>query len=150
MSIFGSWWVRVFQTEKILDALIWLLLTGVKSDTFIEASSSFGLEWIKNCVIEPKVITAAADLNIKTFTQDDDVITQAADLCSWFAIQDRTQDLAIKIAKNVCLRDETYDILMWQIANGCSDALTSYQTKTLATDTSLGQLSSKGSVEQFQ
>ena len=63
------WWVDVFQTKSVIDALLWLLLTDLKRPCFIADSIEFGKEWIGHCVQQQAVVDEAGKLCVNVFTK---------------------------------------------------------------------------------
>ena len=115
----------------MIDTLLWLLLTDLKRPQFLADSAAFGKEWIMETVQRPQVVSAAAKLCKETFTRNDEVIQKAADLCCWYVKQPKVQELATSMMQATCLRDDTYDVMMWQVRVGMEDALCSYESRTL-------------------
>lgn len=104
-NVWAMWWVEVFQIQKVLDALLYLLLTVLKTDIFMNDSAQFGIDWITNCVLQPKVIRTSAQLCTETFVHQPEVVSSALDYISWFVQQDRVQDLACGLAQKAILSE---------------------------------------------
>ena len=51
--------------------------------------------------------------------------------------------------KQTVLRDDTYDIAIWQISTGFTDAISSYMVKYFATESSLGCITQPEVVEKI-
>ena len=52
----------------MIDALLHLLLTDIKTPSFKSDAAEFGKDWIAGCVQEQPVVQGAATLCKKTFT----------------------------------------------------------------------------------
>ena len=98
------------------ESLIYLLLQAIHKKSFIQDSITFGQTWIEKCLVQPKVIDSSLVLVDKTFLKDKDVQAKAVDLCCWFVNQDEVITMAGNAFANVCNRDDTYDIEMWQLS----------------------------------
>ena len=72
--VWAMWWVRVFKTDSMIDSLLWLLLTDIKKQCFLDDAADFGIEWINGCVVQPKVVSQSAKLCTKTFAYEPEVI----------------------------------------------------------------------------
>lgn len=55
--------------------------------------------------------------------------------------------MACKSYGNVCCRDDTYDIMMWQLSAGCRDATYSKEVNTILPE-SVGQVASRPVVSE--
>ena len=51
------------------------------------------------------------------------VVSASLDLCKWF-VQDATvYEITKEFMKSNCLREDVYDVMMWQLACGSCDGL---------------------------
>lgn len=63
----AQWWVSVLQKDQIIDSLLWLLLTVIKTQSFKDDAADFGVDWIVGCIQKQKVISTSAELCKHTF-----------------------------------------------------------------------------------
>ena len=45
------------------------------------------------------------------------------DLLKWFVLNDRVYSITKDYMSNMCLREDVFDVMMWQLAAGAMDAL---------------------------
>ena len=114
--VWGNWWCLILQKTQMTESLIYLLLQAIHKKSFIQDSITFGQTWIEKCLVQPKVIDSSLVLVDKTFLKDKDVQAKAVDLCCWFVNQEEVITMAGNAFANVCNRDDTYDIEMWQLS----------------------------------
>lgn len=51
------------------------------------------------------------------------VVSASLDLCKWFVQDSQVYEMTKNYMQGVCLRDDIYDLMIWQIACGSCDAI---------------------------
>ena len=68
------------------------------------------------------MIDSSLKLVDNTFLKSEEVKSAAVDLCCWFVQQEEVQTSAGQAYGRMCNRNDTFDIQMWQLSQGCVDA----------------------------
>jgi len=132
------------------DALIYLLLKAINEKSFVDKSIVFGQDWVEASVTQPKVIDSSLELVDNTFIKEQRVVSSAANLCGWIVQQPEVISKACNTFGKVCSRDDTYDILMWQLFSGCRDATFSPEAMTTFSEMVSDVAASKEVSQAFQ
>jgi hypothetical protein len=101
----------------------------------LQDSIDFGKEWIENCLVQKQVIDSSLDLVDNTFLKSDEVKSAAVQLCCWFVEQEQVQTTAGQAYGRMCCRDDSYDVQMWQLSQGCVDAGFAPEVMTIFSET---------------
>ena len=62
-------------------------------------------------------------MSINVLVKEQRVIDQTVDLLKWFVLNDRVYSITKDYMSNMCLREDVFDVMMWQLAAGSMDAL---------------------------
>ena len=69
------------------------------------------------------MIEASRDMSINVLVKEQRVIDQTVDLLKWFVLNDRVYNITKNYMSNMCLREDVFDVMMWQLAASAMDAL---------------------------
>ena len=62
-------------------------------------------------------------MSINVLVKEQRVIDQTVDLLKWFVLNDRVYNITKDYMSNMCLKEDVFDVMMWQLACGAMDAL---------------------------
>ena len=62
-------------------------------------------------------------MSIDVLVNESRVVQEAKELLKWFVFQEDVYNITKEYMKDMCLKDDVYDVMMWQLACGAFDAL---------------------------
>ena len=62
-------------------------------------------------------------MSINVLVNEARVVKEAIELCKWFVFQEDVYNIMRDYMSGMCLRDDVFDTMMWQLACGSFDAL---------------------------
>ena len=65
-----SWLNLAFQHSQVHDALLYLLIRGIKDMRFVDESILYGKDLIKHCVQQRPVINASKDMIVECLVRE--------------------------------------------------------------------------------
>ena len=71
--------------KQVHDALLDLVVSGIKDEGFVAESALYGQELLCHAVTQSKVLDASKDL-LTECSQDEGVIDGSVDLCKWLVV----------------------------------------------------------------
>ncbi len=66
---------------------------------------------------------ASKQMTVDVLINEPRVVSASLDLCKWFVQDTSVYELTKDFMRDVCLRDDVYDIMLWQMACGAFDGL---------------------------
>ena len=136
-----QWWLnQAFQSSQTHDALLYLLLNGIKDRRFIDESIVYGKDLIKHAVVQDSVIQASKQMTVDVLINEPRVVSASLDLCKWFVQDAAVYEITKEFMKANCLRDDVYDVMMWQLACGSCDGLAGLSPDNTPVRNSMQQL----------
>ena len=83
----------------------------------------YGKDLIFHAVKQQSVVDASRDMSVNVLVKEQRVVDQAVELCKWFVLNDRVYQITKDYMSNMCLKEDVFDVMMWQLACGAMDAL---------------------------
>lgn len=117
-----GWLSRAFQNVQTTDALLFLLVNGIKDQRFLDNVIPYGIDLIGNAVQQPEVVKGSAQMVQDVLVHEPRVVAQALELCKWFVTQEQVQAITNEWMKTICLRGDVFDTVCWNLQCGCTDA----------------------------
>ena len=102
---------------------MYLLVNGIKDQRFVDESIIYGKDLIKHAVNQKSVLDASLQLTKDVLINEPRVVSASLDLCKWFVQDQAVYELTKDFMRDVCLRDDVYDIMQWQMACGAFDSI---------------------------
>ena len=62
-------------------------------------------------------------MSIDVLVNESRVVKEAKEFCKWFVFQEDVYNITKEFMKDMCLRDDVFDVMMWQLACGSFDGL---------------------------
>ena len=118
-----GWLNQAFQHKQTHDALLDLLINGIKDPRFVNESIVYGKDLVFHAVKQQSVIDASRDMSVNVLVNEKRVVDQAVELCKWFVLNDSVYQISKDYMSAMCLRADVFDVMMWQLACGAMDAL---------------------------
>lgn len=69
------------------------------------------------------MIEASRQMSIDVLFNEQRVVSEAVELCKWFVFQEDVYNIMKDYMSSMCLRNDVFDIMMWQLACGAFDTL---------------------------
>ena len=79
-----GWLNRAFQHGQTHDALLYLLINGIKDTRFVNESIEYGKDLIFHAVRQPDVLDASRQMTVDVLVNEARVVKEAVELCKWF------------------------------------------------------------------
>ena len=108
-----GWLSEAFQNSQTHNALLYLLINGIKDRRFVDESIVYGKDLIKHAVVQKEVIDASLQMTVDVLIKEPRVVNASLDLCKWFVQDPTVYELSKEFMKGVCLREDIYDIMVW-------------------------------------
>lgn len=79
-----GWLSEAFQNSQTHNALLYLLINGIKDRRFVDESIVYGKDLIKHAVVQKEVIDASLQMTVDVLIKEPRVVNASLDLCKWF------------------------------------------------------------------
>ena len=79
-----GWLENAFKHSKTHDALLFLLLNGIKDSRFLVHAKDYGLDLISHNVSQPEVKKNSSEMIVDCFVNEPRVVKESLELCKWF------------------------------------------------------------------
>ena len=79
-----EWLNQAFQSTQTHNALLYLLINGIKDERFVDESIIYGKDLIKHAVVQDEVISASKQLTLDVLINEPRVVDASLSLCKWF------------------------------------------------------------------
>ena len=79
-----DWLNRAFQETQTHNALLYLLINGIKDKRFVDESIIYGKDLIKHAVVQPSVIDSSLQMTKDVLINEPRVVDASLELCKWF------------------------------------------------------------------
>lgn len=74
-------------------------------------------------MVQPSVLDASKQMTIDVLINEPRVVSASLDLCKWFVQDSAVYEITKDYMQQVCLRDDVYDTMTWQLACAAFDGL---------------------------
>ena len=89
----------------------------------MKESIVYGKDLINHAVNQRKVIDASKQMTIDVLINEPRVTGASLDLCKWFVFDPTVYEITKNYMQHVSLRNDVYDVMLWQIACAGNDGL---------------------------
>ena len=135
-----AWLNQAFQDTQTHNALLYLLINGIKDPRFVDESIVYGKDLIKTAVAQRSVIDSSKQMVVDVLINEPRVVGASLELCKWFVRDQDVYELSKEFMKDVCLRNDVYDVMTWQLACASFDGLEGLSPEETPVRNSLQQL----------
>lgn len=118
-----NWLSQAFQSSQTHNALLYLLINGIKDKRFVDESIVYGLDLIQHAVCQRSVIESSKQMTKDVLVNEPRVVQASLDLCKWFVLDPTVYKLTKDFMQGVHLRDDVYDLMIWQLACASYDGI---------------------------
>ena len=132
-----GWLERAFGHSQTHNALLFLLLNGIKDQRFINDSIVYGLDLLSVAFSSKQVSDASLQMVDECLVKEPRVVNEAVELCKWFVTNEKVIDLTSEIMQRVHLREDLIDVMTWQLGCGCYEAACSDEFRQVVYDEGL-------------
>ena len=129
-----QWLGLAFQHSQVHDALLYLLINGIKDVRFVDQSIIYGKDLIKHCVQQRPVIDSSIEMTKECLIREQRVIDETVQLLKWHVLHPEVYEISKNYMQHICLNTEIYDVMKWQLACGCNEAIRGLDDLTTARD----------------
>ena len=118
-----DWLSQAFQNSQTHNALLYLLINGIKDKRFVDESIVYGKDLIKHAVVQKSVIDSSKQMTVDVLINEPRVVSASLELCKWFVRDSTVYEITKDYMQHVCLRDDVFDVIVWQISAASCDGL---------------------------
>lgn len=122
-----GWLDRAFQHSQTHDALLFLLINGIKDNRFLDEVIPKSIDLLQYSFNQRRCLDATKDMTVDCLVNEPRVVNESLELCKWFVSQDVNKSIVAQYMIDLAFRPDMWDMECWRMSCAGYDGVTSSQ-----------------------